>query len=807
MASATIGSLRVVLGIDTAIFDKGLADATKSLKGIGKSMQGIGQSMSAYLTAPILGFGALTVKTAGDFEAAMNRVGAATGSTGTEFEALETLARDLGRTTTKSASEAADMLEMLAKNGLDAEQILDGAAAAAIKLSEATGGELSKSADVATNVMAQFGKQAKDLGPIIDQITGVTLASQFGFDDYALALGQAGGVAGSLGVSLTDFNASIAATSDVFNSGYDAGTSFKTFLLRLVPQSEGAADAMEKLGLEFFDSAGKMKSMSAIAQELKEGLSGLSDEARNDALNTIFGQDALRTAIAMGTEGAAGIDAMVQQINKKGIADEQAAARLKGFNGEMEKLAGAFDELKLAIADSGLLETITSFVTKLAEWMTELAKTNPEILKWGTIVAGLTAILGPVVMIIGTLATAIAAIGAPIALAIAGVAALAAGAVALYTNWDQVRTLFPAVAAVVETLGAGLKVLFEGALTQGSLMVTGLTQLLSGDFAGAWETVKSMVGNVATTILNLTDVVFPGFTASLPGIVVSVVQFAAEIVAAFAALPGQMMEIGGQIIDGLWQGIQNKWASVKESVTNIGASVAQSFRDALGIHSPSKVMAEVGTNIMQGLSEGMTGLRPAVVGVAQGVSGDVKVAFKGAESAGNSLASSFSNAFKGVIDGSKSVKEALSDLLGNLADMWMDNAFQAIFGGGVAGNTGGIFGSLFGGLGSLLGFASGGTIMPGGTGGIDSQVVAFRKSPNERVDITKPGQQLSDGGGNVHVTVGVDPKNGSIVPYVDSRIDSAAPGIVSASVSRANQSAPMAVAQYQGQKMGGDYRG
>src|SRR6478735_7829047 len=127
MASAVIGSLRVNLGIDTAAFDKGLADAMKSLKGIGSSMQNVGKSMSMYLTAPIVGFGALTVKTAGDFEAAMNRVGAATGSTGTQFQALEDLARDLGRTTTKSASESADMLEMLAKNGLTAEQILGGA--------------------------------------------------------------------------------------------------------------------------------------------------------------------------------------------------------------------------------------------------------------------------------------------------------------------------------------------------------------------------------------------------------------------------------------------------------------------------------------------------------------------------------------------------------------------------------------------------------------------------------------------------------------------------------------------------------
>ncbi len=48
---------------------------------------------------------------------------------------------------------------------------------------------------------------------------------------------------------------------------------------------------------------------------------------------------------------------------------------------------------------------------------------------------------------------------------------------------------------------------------------------------------------------------------------------------------------------------------------------------------------------------------------------------------------------------------------------------------------------------SLFGFANGGSILPGGSGGIDSQVVAFRKSPSEQVDIYTPGQR--GGGGTV----------------------------------------------------------
>lgn len=50
---------------------------------------------------------------------------------------------------------------------------------------------------------------------------------------------------------------------------------------------------------------------------------------------------------------------------------------------------------------------------------------------------------------------------------------------------------------------------------------------------------------------------------------------------------------------------------------------------------------------------------------------------------------------------------------------------------------------------SLFGFADGGSFRVGGSGGTDSQLVAFRASPDETVTVTTPGQQ--GGGGNTFV--------------------------------------------------------
>lgn len=121
------------------------------------------------------------------------------------------------------------------------------------------------------------------------------------------------------------------------------------------------------------------------------------------------------------------------------------------------------------------------------------------------------------------------------------------------------------------------------------------------------------------------------------------------------------------------------------------------------------------------------------------------------QSVGTEVQNTFGNAFQSIIDsalsGTFDLKDSLKDLLNQLIKLSLNNVFTSLLGGGHPLYGGG--GGLSGIFGSLFGFARGGTIMPGGHGGIDSQLVAFRKSPNERVDITKPGQTLSGGGSRV----------------------------------------------------------
>ncbi|MAB04543.1 MAG: phage tail tape measure protein [Rhodobacteraceae bacterium] len=330
------------------------------------------------LAGGIVAFGRSSLNVGREFQAMMQRVEAATRAGGADMGRLSDAAKALGATTAFTAMQAAEAIEVLAKNGVSVADILDGALSSSVSLASALGAEMAPAADLVTDLMQQFSLEAGQLPDIVDQVTGAALKSKFGFDDLRLAIGQAGGVAGTSGVEIEDFLTVLAATSSSFASGSDAGTSFKTFLQRLTPESKKAAAVMAELDLAFFDAQGNMKSMTEIAQVLQDGLANLSEEARNDALKTVFGTDAIRTAAALAKQGAEGMRELAQGIGEVS-AQEQAEVRLRGLDGALKEVAAAWEALQLEAAENGGLDVAESFVRRLTEALRFLTENFQEV--------------------------------------------------------------------------------------------------------------------------------------------------------------------------------------------------------------------------------------------------------------------------------------------------------------------------------------------------------------------------------------------------------------------------------------------
>ena len=68
----------------------------------------------------------------------------------------------------------------------------------------------------------------------------------------------------------------------------------------------------------------------------------------------------------------------------------------------------------------------------------------------------------------------------------------------------------------------------------------------------------------------------------------------------------QMKNAGIQLVNGLKNAITSKLSSIASAVTSMGSTVVSKVKAAFGIHSPSRVMYEIGDFLMQGLANGIT---------------------------------------------------------------------------------------------------------------------------------------------------------------------------------------------------------
>jgi hypothetical protein len=155
----------------------------------------------------------------------------------------------------------------------------------------------------------------------------------------------------------------------------------------------------------------------------------------------------------------------------------------------------------------------------------------------------------------------------------------------LQVLWPYIQIVFKGIMALILPFQA----LIIGALTA-------ISQLLKGDFAGAWLTIQNAIGVFVTATLTTIG----GFVADLIG----------KLNGMVASLASAAVNIGTNIAQGIANGISNGVTAI----TNAAKKAAQAALDAamalLGIKSPSTAFANlVGRPIAQGMAAGiMAGL-------------------------------------------------------------------------------------------------------------------------------------------------------------------------------------------------------
>ena len=333
----------------------------KAFDFVGKTMLAAGGVVAAGLI--------LATKRAADFDQAMSNVQAATHETAENMGLLRDAALDAGAETVYSAKEAAGAIEELAKAGLSTQSIIGGGLTGALDLAAAGGLDVADAAGIASTTLQQFGLSGDKASHVADVLAAGAGKAMGDVSDLSQALSQSGTVAAQFGLSLEETTGSLAAFASKGLLGSDAGTSFRSMLLRLANPTGEAAKKMQELGIQAYDAQGNFVGMTGLAGQLEKGLGKLTQEQRNAALSIIFGQDAIRAANVLYTEGAAGIAKWTKEVDDAGYAGETAATRLDNLNGDLEKLSGAFDTAMITIggAGQGPLRAAVQGITELVD--------------------------------------------------------------------------------------------------------------------------------------------------------------------------------------------------------------------------------------------------------------------------------------------------------------------------------------------------------------------------------------------------------------------------------------------------------
>tara|TARA_R110000744_G_scaffold50587_1_gene109300 strand:- start:3370 stop:5778 length:2409 start_codon:yes stop_codon:yes gene_type:complete len=374
MASKAIGFLNFKFSADLTSFERALKKAQKGFKKFGKWAKKTGKTLSRNLTLPILGLGAVSIKTFAAFEQGMLKVKAVSGATTSEFKALTESAKKLGSTTMFTASEVATLQFELSKLGLDPTAILD-STKAILQLAQATDTELGEAAKTTAVALNSYNLEADEASRISDVMALASSSAAMDMEKFGAALPKVAATARISGDSFELMSAKLQVLADSGLEGSRMGTQLKIIYSKLV-----------SAGLTWDEAMGKIqKSTNKISTAQK-----------------IFGENAFNAAIIL-SENTGKLNEYEQaNLNAIGTSKKMADIMDSGVGGAMRRLQSQTEGLLIQLG-TALMPVFTKVLDKLSDLVTWFSTLSDETKKNIVILGLILAAIGPVLWIFGQL--------------------------------------------------------------------------------------------------------------------------------------------------------------------------------------------------------------------------------------------------------------------------------------------------------------------------------------------------------------------------------------------------------------------
>lgn len=339
--------------------------AEKDLNTLGDAAQKVGKVAAtalAGIATAAAGVAASSLSAYSEFEQAMDSTAVTARATETEYAQMEAAARQMGATTTKTATEAAEAMGYMALAGWDVEQSMAGLEPM-LRLSEATGMDLARASDLATDSMSALGLGVGDMTDYLDLAVQAQRASNTTAEALMEAFIGCGGAAKTAGVDMGDLSTALGVLANNGTKGAEAGTAMNAMINRLTSK-DVAIKAMQQMGVSVYDAAGEFRGLETILTDVSSAMADMTTQEKMGYLAKIAG-----------TNYATEMSYLLAATSKDAAAAEEFL-RAAGLEG---------DELAEALANtSSAWSTLETDIMDHSGVLLEVAKANTDNLAGAT---------------------------------------------------------------------------------------------------------------------------------------------------------------------------------------------------------------------------------------------------------------------------------------------------------------------------------------------------------------------------------------------------------------------------------------
>ncbi len=384
-------------------------EASKVITGIENKINGwiktgakkvISIGTAGVIAAGGIGLGT-SIKTYSEYEKGLSNVKAVTNATDSQMKQLDAAAKKFGSTTAWSARHVTEAEELLGQAGFSVNETIS-ALPGLLNLASAGDLDLASATDIASGTLKAFNISASESGHVADVLALSVSATNSDVSDLGDSLKYVAPVSQALGISLEDTAAAVGLLSNSNIKGSQSGTVLRQTMARLASPTTEASKLMQKYGINAFDSAGNMKPLSGVVDNLNSSLGKLTSQKRADVISTIFGTESMSGVLALMNRGGKSVSELSQQLkDANGAAQKMSDTKLDNLQGQWIKLKAAVEHMQITLGEK-LAPYAKQFVTwltgkmpaltdKIVEMVDYVSKHTEEIKSLAEIVIGLGA--------------------------------------------------------------------------------------------------------------------------------------------------------------------------------------------------------------------------------------------------------------------------------------------------------------------------------------------------------------------------------------------------------------------------------